>query len=65
MKAGTTYLFDLLGKHPQILLTLRGYGFKETGCYFAPFSDKSSGERMNCFPFTEPQDVSQIASTHL
>ncbi len=61
MKAGTTFLFDLLGKHPQVVLALRGFEFKETACYYNDLiqSDKSY-ERMNCFPFIEPHEVSDL-----
>lgn len=38
MKAGTTYLFGSLMSHPQLLNTLRGVTFKETGCYGVDFT---------------------------
>jgi len=53
MKAGTTYLFGVLTRHPHVLNALRGVGFKETGCYL-PSSRRDN--RMNCFPFVEPSD---------
>jgi hypothetical protein len=56
MKAGTTYLFDMLVKHPQILPALRGYGFKETGCYLSD-DQTPDPSRMNCFPFVESEEV--------
>jgi len=63
MKAGTTYLFDLLSKHPQILLALKGVVFKETGCYYTnSFNKNVSYERMNCFPFIESHDVSYVVA---
>jgi hypothetical protein len=33
MKAGTSYVFETLTKHPQVLKTLRGTLFKETGFF--------------------------------
>lgn len=53
MKAGTTYLFGVLTRHPHILNALRGTGFKETGCYL-PSSRREN--HMDCFPFVEPSD---------
>lgn len=38
MKAGTTYMFGTLMTHPQLLNTLRGVTFKETGCYSAQYT---------------------------
>ena len=53
MKAGTTFLFGVLTRHPHILNALRGTGFKETGCYL-PSSRREN--YMDCFPFVEPSD---------
>lgn len=59
MKAGSTYLFDLLTKHPQILMTLKGVGFKEAGCYYMEqLLNNRSHHRMNCYPFVEANQVS-------
>lgn len=38
MKAGTTYMFGSLMSHPQLLNTLRGVTFKETGCYSSQYT---------------------------
>jgi hypothetical protein len=38
MKAGSTFLFGTIAKHPQVLNTLRGVTFKETGCYGAEYT---------------------------
>lgn len=38
MKAGTTYMFGTLMTHPQLLNTLRGVTFKETGCYSTQYT---------------------------
>jgi hypothetical protein len=55
MKAGTTFLFDTLGRHPQVLMALKGVAFKETGCYLGTQMSKSRRmQRMNCYPFVEP-----------
>jgi hypothetical protein len=58
MKTGTTYLFDLLRQHPQILTALKGYAFKETGCYYSNPNNQSifSHMRMNCFPYVESHE---------
>ena len=57
MKSGTTYLFDLLTQHPQVLKALRGVSFKETGCYLPDeMRPKRKHLRMQCFPFVEPDD---------
>lgn len=60
MKAGTSYLFDMISKHPLVLHTLKGVIFKETGCYYGEIvqSEATAYRRMNCFPFVEPHDVS-------
>jgi hypothetical protein len=59
MKAGTTFLFDLIAKHPTVVFALKGFEFKETACYY---NDMIHGDaphlRMNCFPFIEAHDVS-------
>lgn len=54
MKAGTSFVYDALSKHPQVLTALRGVVFKETGCYL-PREVKPS--RMDCFPFVESAEV--------
>lgn len=57
MKSGTSFLFDSLTKHPQIVHALRGVVFKETGCYLPnSMSAKRAPERMMCFPFVESDD---------
>jgi hypothetical protein len=33
MKSGSTFLFNTIAQHPQIVKLLRGVGFKESGCY--------------------------------
>jgi hypothetical protein len=64
MKAGTTYLFDIITKHPQVLLTLKGVAYKESGCYYREAtSNHRSHNRMNCFPFVEDHEVSYIFSS--
>jgi hypothetical protein len=55
MKAGTTFLFETLGRHPQVLMALRGVAFKETGCYLgSQMSQSRRSQRMSCYPFVEP-----------
>lgn len=55
MKAGTTFLFETLGRHPQVLMALRGVAFKETGCYLgSQMTQSRRGQRMSCYPFVEP-----------
>ena len=49
MKAGTTFVYDVLTRHPQVLKALRGVVFKETGCYL-DVAAVSKPERMQCFP---------------
>lgn len=67
MKAGTTYLFGSLMSHPQLLHTLRGVSFKETGCYGAEYvqskqqarkgvSGLVAHNRMHCYPFVEAHE---------
>ena len=38
MKAGSSYLYDALMRHPQMVRTLQGAAFKETGCYLPEVS---------------------------
>jgi hypothetical protein len=45
MKAGTTYVFGSLMSHPQLLNTLRGVSFKETGCYGAQYTEPKARRR--------------------
>lgn len=33
MKSGSTFLFNTIAQHPQVVKLLRGVGFKESGCY--------------------------------
>ena len=57
MKAGTSFLYDSLTKHPQIIHALRGVVFKETGCYLPnSMTPKRAPGRMMCFPFLEEGD---------
>jgi hypothetical protein len=61
MKSGTTFLFDSLAKHPQVIKNLRGVGFKESGCYMPDMMGlKSAAQRMDCYPFVEEGEVSSI-----
>lgn len=54
MKAGSSYMYNLLTLHPQIVKLLRGVAFKESGCYLPDsMRGKKSPARMNCFPFVE------------
>jgi hypothetical protein len=58
MKSGTTFLYESLVKHPQVIKNLRGVGFKESGCYMPDMMGfKSAAERMNCYPFVEEHEV--------
>ena len=62
MKAGTTFLYETLGKHPQVLKALRGVAFKETGCYLEPqMTEKKRDQRMQCFPFLENGEAGHFA----
>lgn len=64
MKSATSFLFESLVRHPQILHALRGVRYKETGCYLPergnieisvdPFS------RHDCFPFLEEYESAYI-----
>lgn len=57
MKAGTSFLYDSLTKHPQIIHALRGVVFKETGCYLPnSMTPRRAPGRMMCFPFLEKGD---------
>ena len=62
MKAGTTFLFGTMVTHPQLLNTLRGVTFKETGCYGPQYTSSQSEanllthNRMQCFPFLEAHE---------
>merc|ERR1711968_100714 len=52
MKAGTTFAFSTITRHPHILNPLVGVSFKETGCYLpSEMSARRAANRMNCFPF--------------
>lgn len=33
MKSGSTFLYNTIAQHPQVVKLLRGVGFKESGCY--------------------------------
>lgn len=58
MKAGSSYLYNLLTSHPQIVKLLRGVAFKESGCYLPDsMRGKKSPARMNCFPFIEQGEM--------
>ena len=58
MKAGTTFAYDVITRHPQVLKAQRGVVFKETGCYLDPRAAELPG-RMQCFPFVpESQGLS-------
>ena len=58
MKSGTTYLYDLIAQHPQVLKALRGVVFKETGCYLPDeLTPRRIHRRMQCFPFVEDGEV--------
>lgn len=57
MKAGTSFLYDALTRHPQIVHALKGVVFKETGCYLPnSMVPKKAPNRMTCFPFIEEQE---------
>lgn len=56
MKAGTTFVYDVLTRHPQVLKALRGVVFKETGCYL-DMNSVYKPDRMNCFPFVSRTDM--------
>lgn len=56
MKSGTTFVYDVLTKHPQVIKAMRGVVFKETGCYLEQNS-VATPDRMKCFPFVEPNSV--------
>ena len=60
MKAGSTFLFNSLSLHPQILRNLKGTGFKETGTYEATHDTKTPALRMNSFPFIEEMESSSF-----
>lgn len=52
MKAGTTFVFSALTRHPHVLNPLVGVSFKETGCYMpAQMTPKKAASRMDCFPY--------------
>jgi hypothetical protein len=55
MKAGTTYLYGTIDNHPWVVHALRGFDYKEAGCY-APdsmFNKTLRHLRMDCYPFLE------------
>jgi len=57
MKAGTTFLFETLTKHPLVLNALVGVAFKETGCYLpSRLKPHIAHQRMSCFPFVRSGD---------
>lgn len=59
MKAGSSYLYDLITSHPRALKALRGVAFKETGCYDPHFLKTiPATSRIECFPFVERHEVS-------
>ena len=71
MKAGTTFFYDMIMKHPMLVKAITGVQFKETGCYLDLLMNanalinnnnyktlllKKKGKLMNCFPFVEAKD---------
>lgn len=58
MKAASTYLFDSLAAHPWVVNALRGFDYKEAGCYTPDITANGSVRalRMTCYPFVEEQD---------
>ncbi len=53
MKAASTFLFNAISSHPQVLPPLRGAQMKETYCYHASPLRKLM-KRPWCFPYIEP-----------
>lgn len=54
MKSASSFLFQALTKHPNVLPALRGAQHKETRCYhYDPTRPLSLLERAWCFPFVE------------
>ena len=57
MKAGTTFIYNLIADHPQTLPNLAGSQFKETGCYDTKhLSLGAAQDRMLCFPFVKSNE---------
>ena len=68
MKSGTTFLFETMTKHPQIIHALVGVGFKETGCYLpGEMVPNKADNRIKCFPFVrsgEPFKFGDATTTY-
>jgi hypothetical protein len=53
MKAGTTYFYDAISRHPLIVKALSGVNFKETGCYLDLSSVAGSDDRKESLSIEE------------
>ena len=60
MKAGSTFLFNSLSSHPQILRNLKGVAFKEAAAYLDIWYTNTPSLRMNRFPFIEEYESSNF-----
>jgi hypothetical protein len=58
MKSGSSYVFDIIRNHPQVVTPVHGVIFKETGCYETPVLFQGQpDDRLQCFPFVEDHEV--------
>jgi hypothetical protein len=53
MKAGTTYFYDAVSRHPLIVKALSGVNFKESGCYLDLSSVAGSDDRKQSLSIEE------------
>lgn len=61
MKAGSTYLFNMIDDHPSLVRPLKGFNYKEPGCYTTQLLTNNKGkekfQRLHCYPLVEPHDI--------
>lgn len=58
MKSGSTYIYDTIDNHPWVVNALRGFDYKEAGCYLPETVGNVTRRflRMSCYPFIEAHD---------
>lgn len=58
MKSASTYIYGTIDNHPWVVRALRGFDYKEAGCYGPEIMRNVSRrhERVYCYPFVEHHD---------
>lgn len=57
MKSASTYIYGTIDNHPWVVPALRGFDYKEAGCYSQEFmgNETRHSDRMFCYPYIDPQ----------